>query len=282
VTSTAKTGSASTGNKVCILVVDPADSQTFLVNSGANINAPTCEIDVASTNTSAAMINSSLPNVASVCIAGGYTLNGGASVHNLTKNCTVATNSFAGTIPSPAVGSCTVSNQNYSGTNNLSPGVYCGNFNFNGSGTLNLSSGVYIFNGANWNLNSGWTVTGSGVTFYFVNSSSYIQFNSGVTVNLSAPTTGTYANVLMFEPANLNTSGFAIDGSSSGHALQGLIYLPSRNITFNSTSNVSSDAFMLVVNQIIFDTVNWSITPASDALSSASTTSTSASAYLEK
>jgi hypothetical protein len=94
-----------------------------------------------------------------------------------------------------------------------------------------------------------------------------VQFNSGVTVSLTAPTSGTYANVLMFEPDGLSTSSFAIDGaSSSGHALQGLVYLPSRNITFNSTYSGTADAFTLVVNQLIFDSNSgktWSITPAS-------------------
>jgi hypothetical protein len=88
------------------------------------------------------------------------------------------------------------------------------------------------------------------VTLYFATSSSYVQFNSGVTVSLTAPTSGAYANVLMFEPDGLSTSGFAIGwGLEFGHALQGLVYLPSRNITFNSTYIGTADAFTLVVNQ---------------------------------
>jgi hypothetical protein len=65
----------------------------------------------------------------------------------------------------------------------------------------------------------------------------------------------------MFEPNGLGTSSFTMDGSSSGHLLQGLIYLPSRDITFNSTANVSSDGMTLVVNELILDSVNWSINP---------------------
>jgi Flp pilus assembly protein TadG len=258
------------GTPVCILVLDPSASQSLLVNSGANLNAPNCEIDVASTSGSAAMIDSSLPDIAKMCVAGGSTVNGGAQVNNLTDGCTVASDPFAGTIPAPSYSGCTVSNQNYSGTVNLSPGTYCGTFNFNGSGTAKLSAGTYIFKGTHWNLNSGWTISGTGVTFYFVDSSSYIQINSGVATNLSAPTSGTYANVLMFEPAGLSASSFAVDGSSSGHLLQGLIYLPSRNITFNSTSNVTSDGLTLVANTVIFDSLNWSISPAPNAIPSAS------------
>jgi hypothetical protein len=65
----------------------------------------------------------------------------------------------------------------------------------------------------------------------------------------------------MFEPAGLSISSFAVDGTSSGHLLEGVIHLPSRNITFNAASNVTSDALTLVVNQLILDSVNWSIGP---------------------
>ena len=258
-TTSAATAGAS-GNPVCILVLDPSSSQTLLVNSGVTLDAPSCQIDVASTSPSAAIFNSSLPNVAGVCVAGGSTLNG-STINNLANNCTTASDPYAGNIATPTVGGCTVNGQNFSGTTNLNPGTYCGSFNFNSPGNANLAAGLYILNGTNWNINGGWTVTGTGVTFYFVTSGSFIQFNSNVTVNLSAPTSGTYANILMFEPAGLSISSFAVDGTSSGHLLEGVIHLPSRNITFNAASNVTSDALTLVVNQLILDSVNWSIGP---------------------
>jgi Flp pilus assembly protein TadG len=265
VASAAATAS-STGPAVCIYVLG-SGSQTLTVNSGFNLSAPNCEIDVASTASTAAIFDSGATlSVMKTCVA-GTVINNGATVGGLATRCSTHSNPYKGTLAAPAVGGCTVNSANYSGTVSLNPGTYCGNFNFNGSGTVKLAPGTYIFNGTNWNINSGWTITGTGVTFYFVNSSSYVQFNSGVTVSLTAPTSGTYANVLMFEPDGLSTSSFAIDGaSSSGHALQGLVYLPSRNITFNSTYSGTADAFTLVVNQLIFDSnspKSWSITPAS-------------------
>lgn len=218
------------------------------------------------------MFNSgSTLTVMKTCVSGTVT-NNGATIGGLQTHCTTHSNPYAGKLTAPTVGSCTVNGANYSGTVNLNPGTYCGSFNFNGSGTVNLAAGVYIFNGTTWNINSGWTITGTGVTLYFVNSSSYVQFNSGVNVSLKAPTSGTYANVLMFEPDGLAKSGFAVDGTSaSGYALQGLVYLPSRNLTFNTIYNGTTDAFTLVVNQLIFDSNNpnsWSISPSSGSGSS--------------
>lgn len=275
---------------VCILVLDPSSSQSLLVNGGVTLNAPNCEIDVASNATTAAMINSSLSNISGLCVGGGTTVNGGATVKNLKNNCSTASDPFANTITAPSISTvCQYSNQTYSNAVTLSPGTYCGSINFNGggaatfragnyvfynatvnfngTGTLSFGAGVYSLKGTHWNLNSGWTATGSGVTFYYADASSYIQFNSGVKANLSAPTSGTYANVLTFEPNGLSTSSFAVDGTSTSDLLQGLIYLPSRNVTFNSAANATSDGLTLVVHQLILDTITWSIKPSSKGIS---------------
>jgi Flp pilus assembly protein TadG len=276
--------------RVCFLITDPTASQALLVDNGAVLNAPNCEIDVVSNSTAAAAIASSLTNIAGLCVGGYASLNGGATVNNLMEQCSTADNPFAGTITAPAIDtSCTYSNQTYSGTTALSPGTYCGSITFNGGGTVSFSAGNYVFYnttvtfngtgtlafgagvysllGTSWNLTSGWTATGSSVTFYYADSSSFIQFNSGVNVDLTAPATGTYANILIFEPDGLSTSSFAIDGTSTTDLLQGLIYLPSRNITFDSTSNVDSDGMTLVAHQLIFDAINLNVSPSPSAIS---------------
>jgi hypothetical protein len=95
---------------------------------------------------------------------------------------------------------------------------------------------------------------------------------------LSAPTTGTYANILMYEPGGLTTSSATIDTSTLN--MTGLIYLPSRKLTANSTSNLSSTGLTMVLSTLTLNTTNWTMGPsaASKALSSGTTTS----AYLSK
>ena len=276
--ATPSSGSTTVGNNVCILLKDRSASQSLLVNSGVTINAPNCEIDVASTGSPAAMINNGAGiTVAKLCVAGSNVTTNGSAPGNLSKSCTTASDPFAGTLPTVGATSCTVSNQNYSGTVSLVPGVYCGNFNFNGRGTLNLAAGLYVLKGTRWNLNSGWTVNGNGVTLYYADANSYIQVNSGVAINIAAPTSGTYANILMYEPTGLSTSSFSINGSA-GHTFTGLIYLPSRNVTFNSVSNVTSESITMVFNQMILDQINWKFTAGAKVIPSAgSATSTTAS-----
>lgn len=260
VTAKATAGSGASTNpiSVCLLALSKTASPGLLANSNVKINAPSCQIHVASTGNPAATFNSGDNfNVSKLCVAGTQILNNNGPMSALKTGCTVASDPFAGNLPAVTVGACTVNSQNYSGNVTLSPGVYCGNFNFNGTGTVTFNSGLYVIKGANWNMNSGWTMNGAGVSFYFADTS-YMQINSGVVANLTAPTSGTYANILMFEPAGLANSSFSINGQA-GHSFQGLIYLPSRNITFNSMSNVTSESLTIVLNTVILNTLDWNL-----------------------
>jgi Flp pilus assembly protein TadG len=255
------TSSSTPAKKICILLVNSTNAQSLLVNSGANLIAPNCDIDVDSTAGTAAMINwgsTTKLNVNNICIKGGATQNGGTN-SVVSTSCAAVSNPFVNALPTVTPGSCTYTNQTYSpGSVTLSPGVYCGSTNFNGNGTLTLNPGLYIIKGGTMTFNSGWTVTGTGVTFYLVDQNSTLQFNGNVTTNISAPTSGTYANILMFEPDSLSSSNLPIDGTS-GSSLQGLLYLPSRNVTINSVSNVSADNVTMVFSTLIMNAMNWNI-----------------------
>ncbi len=224
------------------------------------------------------MFNSTL-GVKTICIKGSnITKNGGVTPPAVT-NCATISDPFAGKMPAVTVSSCDHSNQTYNGSTTLNPGTYCGSTNFNGSGTLTLNPGLYIIKSGAMTFNSGWTVNGAGVTFYLVDQNATITFNGNVNANLSAPTSGTYANILMFEPAGLSNSNLPINGTS-GSSFTGLLYLPSRDVTINSVSNVTSTKVTMVFSTLILNTMNWTIAPgaASTALSSGTTTS----AYLSK
>ena len=273
--TTTTTTTTTTPNAVCILVLDPTGTQSLLVNSSFSINAPNCEIDVASTGSPAAIFNSGdNMNVQNICVRGSQVTLNSVTLNNLHKSCTTAANPFLGKMPAPPSTTCSVSGTNFQGNTTINPGVYCGSFNFNGSGTLTLNPGVYVLkNNTNWNINSSWKVVGSGVTFYYADGGSYIQINSGVTFSVSAPTTGTYANILIYEPDTVtNTSGIPIDGSAK-YTWSGLIYLPNRTVTFNSMSSVNSDSLTLVVYRLILNTNNstpWYLTSGAMTIGSAS------------
>jgi len=260
-TASPSTASTTTSNSVCILLLSPSASQSLLANSGANISGPKCEIDVSSTANPVAMFDSGVDiNVEKVCLQGANYTNNGGTVPNLSAGCSTASNPYVGKLPAPPSTTCSNSNGNYNGgTVSLTPGVYCGWFNFNNAPTVNFAPGVYVIQGGGWNVDGGTWNGSSGVTFYFADSS-YIQYNSGMNLTLNAPTTGSYAGILFYEKDGLSNSNFVFDDSVS-ETMTGLIYLPSRNITFNSTSNETTPGITLIANTAIFNTLNWSLSP---------------------
>lgn len=259
---------SGTTSKVCILLVDPTQSQSLLVNSGANLNAPNCEIHVRSTASPAAIFNSGTTlNVKKICIKGNSIIKNGSANPPAETGCAAISDPFSSAMPPVSVGACNHNNQVYNpGSVTINPGVYCGWTNFNGSGTLTLNPGLYIIKNGGMTFNSGWTVTGNGVTFYLVDQNATITFNGNVNFKLTPPTSGTYANVLMFEPAGLANTNLPINGTS-GSSLQGLVYLPSRDVTINSVSNLSGDKVTMVFSSVIFNALNWTFDAGNIAMS---------------
>ncbi|MGD0721501.1 MAG: TadE/TadG family type IV pilus assembly protein [Roseiarcus sp.] len=247
------------GSPVCILLLSTTVSPTLLVNNGANVNGANCELDSASTgNPADTFNNTSNVTMTKLCLAGTTVLNNGGTHPNLTTGCTTASNPYVGNMPSPGSLTCTGSGGNYTGgTVNLTPGVYCGGYNFNSAPTVNLAAGLYVIKGGSWNVNGGvWT--GTGVTFYFADSSE-IQFNGGMNMTLTAPTSGTYAGILFYEVDGLTPSPFIMNNSVA-ETLSGFFYLPSRNITWNSVSTVTSPQLSVIANTMTLNTMNWTLT----------------------
>jgi hypothetical protein len=117
-----------------------------------------------------------------------------------------------------------------------------------GSPTITLRPGLYIFNGPNpLDISSGTTMNGTGgVTFYFVNGS-FFSISNGATLNLSAPNGGAYNGILFYQDPSDSSPDQFVGGSSA--ALNGIIYLPAANLSFEN-GNSSTFSVDLVVNSL--------------------------------
>jgi len=245
-------------SRPCITLLDPTASQALLVNSGAKLRAPSCEIHVRSTASPAAIFNGGTRlEVARICVAGSRVIKNGGWSGNVETSCNASEDPFAGTLPTPPTSACSDFGGVREGrTARFRPGVYCGGINFNGSVDVDFEPGLYVIRRGNWMVNGGdWT--GSGVTFYFEDSSR-IHFNSGVKAKLSAPKDGPYRDILLFEKPGLGRSNFLFD-ESRGSELDGIMYLPSRNMTFNSRSDARGDRLTMVFNTLILNDTDWKL-----------------------
>lgn len=257
------TGSTSTATAPCIYVLGNS-SQAVLINSGANVKSKACGVDVHSTASPAFIMNSGATiDTARFCVKGTNYIKNGGTLTNLQVGCSVSPDPYAGVLTEPAVPSkCDASGAQSGSTFTLNPGVYC-DVTFNGSPTITFKPGLHIIKGR-MIINSGAKVDAQGVTFFFPDVNSEIRANGGLTFNASAPTSGAYAGLLMFEATssasnNSNKQQYIFNGSQ-GETLSGIIYLPNRDVTYNSTTNQTSKISM-VVNTMIMNSSNWSVEP---------------------
>jgi Flp pilus assembly protein TadG len=255
------TGGTSSGT--CIWSLGNS-GQDVLINSGATVQSTQCRLDAHSTANPAFIMNSgSTIKFTKFCVKGTNYIKNGGTLANLETGCSVTADPYAGTLPEPTLPStCTTSGYPNGTTFSLAPGMHC-DVGFNGSPTITFQPGLHIIKGR-MIINSGAKVIANGVTFYFPDTNSEIRANGALTFTGTAPTSGTYKGILMFEKTsnvanNANKTQYIFNGSN-GETLEGIIYLPNRNVTYNSTTNVTAKISM-VVNQIIFNSANWQIEP---------------------
>ena len=157
----------------------------------------------------------------------------------------------------PLTGACTPSPDlsGSSGTVNLTPGHYCGDLLIENK-NVTLAPGTYIIEDGDLSIKAGSVVTGDGVTFVFKGSNQAkvgtFEFTSNSQVNITAPTTGEYAGILIFEDPDAHSNdgagnpftNFLYGGATMN--LKGAIYTPSRKIEFTGGSSSASDCLYLV------------------------------------
>ncbi len=263
VQSTAIANRGAKPSGACIYVLGNA-SQAVLINSGANVHSEKCGVEVSSTQNPAFIMNSGATiDTASFCVAGTQYIKNGGTLSNLKPGCKVSGDPYAGSIAEPAVSAtCTTSGTKDGAVQELAPGVHCGT-TFNGSPKITFKPGLHIIKGR-MIINSGSTVVAEGVTFYFPDTDSEIRANGALNFTASAPTSGTYKGILMFEKTsdaanNARKQQYIFNGSN-GETLKGVIHLPNRDVTYNSTTN-QTNLITLVVNTMIMNSSNWEIEP---------------------
>lgn len=109
----------------------------------------------------------------------------------------------------------------------------------------NYAPGVYCITNANGNIHS--TISGTGVTFYIVDTSFTLKFNGGGGWAVQAPTSGPYKGVLMF--SNVTTTACSQNlefrGNGSGDNV-GTIFMPSACIDARGNSGVKQNRSQII------------------------------------
>ena len=264
----------------CLYTLGPPSSaiEGVNLNGNATLNAPTCGInDDGNYNTKG---NALTVNAGSFGVSGSQNVTGpGGSVNcavpgpcpaygmpaaadPLVNQATPITppSQPANSSSCPTIGACNVTT---SGTMTLQPGTYS-SITIGKNSTVTISPGIYYINGSGGvSFNGSATVTGSGVMFYFTGTASINATGGGNQVSniqLSAPTSGPYAGILMYQdPADTNVGGNPNSGPTLGgdnnSFFNGILYFPKDQLTFFGNAGSSNCVDGYSVGIVITDSI---------------------------
>jgi hypothetical protein len=243
--STAAIFSGTAGG--CIFVLDPTDSGSLTMNGNASLVSQ-CGVYVNSSDAGAiSMVGTSSITThghAKTWVVGGVSSTPNATITpSAVTGAAVTPDPYAGQMPvAPAVGGCQPTAEfTGSGTNTIPAGTYCDEVSQGGSGTLTLSSGTYVLKaGISLKGSASLTTTGP-VTLYIAGGGIDLVGNTGV--NLSAPTSGAYQGIAIWQPSSNTTAGVIHGGATQ--AINGLIYMPKAGLTYTGNSAISTTSFVV-------------------------------------
>ncbi|MDE3200286.1 MAG: hypothetical protein KGN79_05130 [Acidobacteriota bacterium] len=246
VTVSARAVAGFGGGQGCIFALSPTGT-AISVSGGAAISSDKCQIFDNSSDQNALTVSSNATLTAKqIGVVGGYSESmPGSITPNPVTGIVAATDPLAYLQPPTIPSACAAKlNLNGSGSTTLSPGCYT-DISYSGSGNLTFQPGTYIFTG-NVNLNGSGDINGSGVTFY-VGPSGGINATNGV-LNLSAPTSGTYDDILLYQD-RANTNNIVFSGQS-GSTLEGIFYAPDASLSFTGNATGTQYNISLVANTV--------------------------------
>jgi hypothetical protein len=155
-------------------------------------------------------------------------------------------------------GPCTNGLTNYgairysSGSYTLNPGIYS-SIQASGNASLTLNPGTYIIEGGGMTVTGNASIAGSCVTIYNT-SSNYpsstgcyggIKLSGNGSFSLTAPTSGEYAGIVIFQPS-ANTRAISLSGNAAA-GLTGTIYAPAALLYVSGNASVNG---ALVVSEL--------------------------------
>ncbi len=216
----------------------------------STINAPNCTVY---SNTNLSLKGTTSITAGSVNTVG--TINDTSHItatSGITQNAPALIDLYQ-TLAVPSYSGC--DHTNYSGSPaSITPGVYCGGFKATG-GTITMAPGTYIVNGGDVDLHGNTTLNGTGVTLVLTSSTgtNYPQVDIAGTVNLnlSAPTSGTFNNILMYEDRNAPSSTTVKIAGNTTSNVQGVVYVPSADLTLTGVSTTGSNACLRAIASTI-------------------------------
>jgi hypothetical protein len=110
-----------------------------------------------------------------------------------------------------------------------------------------MQSGVYYLNNTDFSPGGGVTITGTGVTIILTGSSpGSVNLDGNETIQISAPTSGTYSKMLFIQSSSATTNNLNKFNGTSSSTFDGAMYFPKGEVQFNGTTGAMTKCVMVV------------------------------------
>jgi hypothetical protein len=255
-TIAARAVAVANGGLGCVLALDSYARGAATLQGTSEVVLNGCSLFDNSMDTAALTVGGSAALTAlSVGVVGGISGSSITTTNGILTGQAAIADPYA-SVTFAAFSGCDQHNYSEKNTATINPGVYCGGIKLNAGANVTLSPGIYYLDEGDLTVNGGATLSGTGVTLVFTSSSGHnyatATINGGATVNLTAPTSGVTAGLVMFgdRAMPLNTS-FKFNGGAA-QDFGGALYVPRAAATFAGGSGTGTSCTQLVANTITF------------------------------
>ncbi|MDP9085900.1 MAG: hypothetical protein M3N02_03925 [Pseudomonadota bacterium] len=263
ITATATAATIPAGGDACVQALEPSASQTGITNSGnTTISAPNCIMysNSPSTNSASAGGSSSV-TVKAIAAVGGISQSNNWAVQQYLPYSPALADPFANVTPDPNAMHCSASalSQSTDIAAAISAGTNCwSSLSVGANKTVNMGSyaGPIYINGGGADLKGTFNCTGC--TIVLTNSSSAtnapigtLSSNAQASNNISAPTSGTFKGIAIYQDRRATGNTDKINGGS-GSVITGAVYFPSDTLWINGSGGATALCAMWVAKDIVF------------------------------
>lgn len=220
-----------------LVILDPNGGNALWLQGNARLYIPGGAVLINSRANDALFAQGNASLVAQqISIVGNYRLQGNASITPTPLTGQSPAPDPLAHLPPPSTAGLPVYPGRTIGGNDtvvLQPGIYTGTIRVEGNAQVTLQPGIYILRGGLL-VSGNARVRGDGVLIYNEGGRIEVQGNGGL--RLSAPTSGTYEDIAIFQPSS-NTQPLWFSGNSD-FQVTGAIYAPRAQLHFEGNAKL--------------------------------------------
>lgn len=258
------------GEEACVLSLSSSASRGISVSGGASVSMDGCQV-ASNSNASNSVYVSNNSSLAVDCVTTVGQVDGTEDItlntcSSVVEGNNAITDPYADLSVPAEADTCDInSNTTLSSDRDFDASddangdgyvVFCGKLTVNSGVTATFDDDlVYVMNGDDLTINGGATATGENVTFIFTGSGSNANgwasanISGGATVELSAPTSGTWAGILFYQDGDAVTSS-SLDMTFNGGSdmeMTGVIYVPNNDVSFTGGNSTDDNGCLQIV-----------------------------------